>query len=85
MKRKCYTHKKFKTKIKSRIGIGKWKNLHKVTKFSQVACLKPYIDINTELSKKAKYGFENNFFKVMNNNIFQKPWKILEKIGISNL
>ena len=32
------------------------KKVHKVIKFNQNACLKPYIDINTDL-KKAKSNF----------------------------
>ena len=35
------------------------KNLHKGIKFNQNAWLKPYIDMNTDLIKKTKNGFEN--------------------------
>ena len=40
------------------------KNVHKVIKFNQNAGLKPYIDMNTELRKKAKNDFAKDFFKV---------------------
>ena len=41
-------------------------------KFSQNALLEPYIDINTDLRKKAKKDFEKYFFKLVNNPAFGK-------------
>ena len=38
------------------------KKVHKVIKFIQNAWLNTYIDINTDLRKKAKYDFEKDFF-----------------------
>ena len=51
------------------------KKLNKVIKFIQDAWLKPYIDMNTELRKKAKIDFEKNVFKIMINLVFEKQWR----------
>ena len=47
-----------------------FKKLHRVTKFNQKISLKPYIDVNTELSKNPKYNFVKQFFKLTNNGDF---------------
>ena len=50
-KKLFHTHKKLKTNVKSWINIEK---RHRVNKFYQEACLKPYIDMNTEPRKNEK-------------------------------
>ena len=38
------------------------KKVHRVIKFDENAWLKPYIDMNTDLRKKVKNNFEEEFF-----------------------
>ena len=55
------------------------KKVHKVIRFNQEAWFKPYIDMNTKLSTKARNYFENDFFKLMNNSVFRKRMENVRK------
>ena len=50
----------------------KLKKTHRILQFEQSACLKPYIDLNTQLKQEANNQFEEGFAKLMNNSFFGK-------------
>ena len=62
-----------------------FENVDRVIKFNQNVWLKLYIDINTDLRKKAKNDFERDFFKLMNNTVLEGLWKMWENIEMLNL
>ena len=68
-KTECVIHINLKQTINHGLVL---KKVCRVTNFNQNAWLKPYIDMNTDLTKKAKKDFEKYFFKLINNAVFNE-------------
>ena len=82
-KTECIIHiRNLKQALNNRLVL---KKVHRVIKFNQNVWLKPYISRNANLGKKAINDFEKVFFKLMNNAVLEKLWKMLENIEILNL
>ena len=52
------------------------KKVHRVIRFNQKDCSKPYIDMDTKLRLKAKNNFERDSFKLMNTAAFGRTMEI---------
>ena len=52
------------------------KKVHRVIRFNQKDCSKPFIDMDTKLRLKAKNNFERDFFKLMNTAVFGRTMEI---------
>ena len=55
------------------------KKVYTVIEFNQNARVNLYIDVNTDLRKKAKSDFEKDFFDLMNNAAFGKITENMRK------
>ena len=55
------------------------KRVHRVLELKQSAWMKPYIDFNTQKRKEATNQADKNHFKLLNNAVYDKQWKIWEK------
>ena len=55
------------------------KKVYSVIKFNQKDWLKAYSEMNTDLRRKAKNNFEEDFLKLMNKTVFRKTMEKIRK------
>ena len=53
--------------------------VHRALRFDQSPWMEPYIQMNTELRKKAASGFEKDLYKLMNNSVSGKTMENLRR------
>ena len=53
--------------------------VHRPLRFDQSPWMEPYIQMNTELRKKAASGFKKDLYKLMNNSVFGKTMENLRR------
>ena len=54
----------------------KLKKVHRVIDFEQSNWMEPYIMLNSRLRTAANNECEKDFFKLMNNSVLERRWKI---------
>ena len=59
--------------------------VHEAIAFCEEAWLQPYIDMNTQLRKKAKNDFVKDSYKLMSDAVFEKPMENVRKHRVIKL